>query len=99
MSLKDIANKSSKIKKETKESVDEDNFEKIMSISLIEGLNSYLYGMYVAYCKFNNIKPLDGEEFMDEFKNIPKLKDEKKRKQFLKNKSKIGNFLIWYIYE
>jgi len=100
MSLKDIAKKSESPKKEqTRTGEPSDDYEKLLALSFIEGLNQYLYGMYVTYQKLNNLELLDGEQFILEMKKIPVLNEEKKRKEYLKNNSKIGKFLYWYLYE
>lgn len=104
MSLKDIAKKQEKApdKNQEKEELPinrEDNYEKLLSISMIEGITQYLYGCYSTFCKLKDIDFLDPEPFMEELKKIPKLNDDQKRKNYLKEKSKIGTFLIWYLYE
>lgn len=103
-SLKDIAKKSSEnLKKKTKKEIESNEgdipHEKLIALSFIEGLNQYLYGVYVGYSRCKGEEILDGEEFLSEIKSIPKIEEEKKKKEYLRKNSKIGNFLIWYLYE
>lgn len=115
MDLSDIAKQSQSpkndkkpsIKKEKKEQSnikkpvdgEDGDYEKMLSISLIEGMNNFLYGCYVTYSKLNDNNILNGEEFLEEFKNIPELKTDEKKKRYLKKQCKIGDFLYWYLYE
>ena len=104
MSLKDIADQSSKnLKKSINKNSDEDGdkmpHEKLIALSFIEGLNQYLYGVYVGYCKCKGETILDGEDFLSEIKKIPKMEKDDKKREYLRKNSKIGTFLIWYLYE
>ena len=101
MSLKEIAKQSENQKtKKSEPSIKDDGFEKVMAISLVEGMNNYLYGAYVAYCRMNDEHALDGEAFMEEFKKIPSIKSKEKQINFLDSgEITIGKFLKWFLYE
>lgn len=106
-SLKDIAKQAeadksqfkNKIKKEVESNEGDIPHEKLIALSFIEGLNQYLYGVYVGYCKCKGEAILDGEDFLSELKSIPEIEQEKDKQEYLRNNSKLGTFLIWYLYE